>query len=117
MITQGWIGIDLDGTLAVYDGWKGAQHIGEPIPAMVERVKQWLSEGLAVRIFTARVWHDGNPERHLEAKIAEEAIHDWCVKVFGHALPITCTKDYGMIVLYDDRCVQVEANTGRLIGQ
>jgi hypothetical protein len=31
MSTGGWIGVDLDGTLAHYDGWKGIDHIGEPI--------------------------------------------------------------------------------------
>ena len=40
-----WIGVDLDGTLAHYKGWKGRDHIGEPIPAMMQRVKQWLEEG------------------------------------------------------------------------
>lgn len=63
---QGWIGVDLDGTLAHYDGWKGADHIGEPIPAMVERVKQWLSEGpvkfeSSPRAFTHYLWlYSGN---------------------------------------------------------
>ena len=28
---KAWIGVDLDGTLARYDGWKGIEHIGEPI--------------------------------------------------------------------------------------
>ncbi len=32
MIT-GWIDVDLDGTLAQYDGWKGVAHIGEPTDA------------------------------------------------------------------------------------
>ena len=38
----GWIGVDLDGTLAIYTGWKGCDHVGEPIPPMVERVKAGL---------------------------------------------------------------------------
>lgn len=54
-MNEGWIGIDLDGTLAEYDGWKGVEHIGKPIPSMVKRVKEWISEGKDVRIFTARV--------------------------------------------------------------
>lgn len=54
MSNKGWIGVDLDGTLAHYDGWKGPEHIGAPIPAMVERVKAWLAEGKEVRISTAR---------------------------------------------------------------
>lgn len=38
----GWIGVDLDGTLAVYKGWNGPEHIGEPIPIMIDRVKLWI---------------------------------------------------------------------------
>ena len=38
-VGSGWIGVDLDGTLAEYHGWKGSEHIGPPIPLMVERVK------------------------------------------------------------------------------
>jgi len=34
-----WIGVDLDGTLAKYGEWRGVEHIGEPIPPMVDRVK------------------------------------------------------------------------------
>jgi hypothetical protein len=35
------IGVDLDGTLAKYGEWRGVEHIGEPIPPMVDRVKGW----------------------------------------------------------------------------
>jgi hypothetical protein len=34
---NGWIGVDLDGTLAFYDEWIGPEHIGAPIPGMVDR--------------------------------------------------------------------------------
>jgi hypothetical protein len=53
---DGWVGVDLDGTLATYNTWEGPEHIGEPIPEMVERVKAWRRDGRAVRIFTARVF-------------------------------------------------------------
>lgn len=43
MSTSGWIGVDLDGTLAEYHGW-GNGEIGDPVPAMLERVKKWLAE-------------------------------------------------------------------------
>lgn len=36
---SGWIGVDLDGTLAFYDSWRGIDHIGAPIPLMLQRVK------------------------------------------------------------------------------
>ena len=38
---KGWIGVDLDGTLAEYHGWQGIEHIGEPIPKMMARVRRW----------------------------------------------------------------------------
>jgi hypothetical protein len=40
------------------------------------------------------------------------AIGDWCEEHIGVRLPITCTKDYGMVELWDDRAVQVIPNTG-----
>lgn len=64
MSNRGWIGVDLDGTLAHYDGWKGETHIGKPIPLMLARVKRWLAEGKEVRIVrrNARlVERDGKP--------------------------------------------------------
>lgn len=111
---SGWIGVDLDGTLAHYGGWKGVDHIGDPVPAMAERVRAWLEEGREVRIFTARIYAPHDDEKRL-AEVAEAAAHiaSWCERHFGRALPITCTKDFGMIELWDDRAVQIELNTGR----
>ena len=105
--------MDLDGTLAHYDGWKSVDHIGEPIPLMVDRVKRWLREGKRVKIFTARV--DGHGEIVGGKKIdAYTPIEGWCLKHIGHALEITNIKDRGMIELWDDRCVHVVTNTGRV---
>lgn len=110
---SGWIGVDLDGTLARYDGWRGIDHIGEPIPLMVERVKRWLAEGREVRIFTARV---AVPEP--ERRLARGFIVDWCRRHVGEVLPITNIKDLSMIELWDDRAVSVGLNTGmRLDGR
>lgn len=115
---NGWIGVDFDGTLAHYDGWQGATHCGAPVPAMVERVKHWLAEGREVRIFTARVWADPSSQaRTAEAHAAGVAIEAWCKQHIGRALSVTCQKDYGMIELWDDRAVQVRANTGEPVGQ
>lgn len=114
---QGWIGVDLDGTLAVYDGWRGEDHIGEPIPAMLERVKAWLAAGIEVRIVTARAFdprmiENGFHVSTMSRREALEAIKAWCVKHIGRELPIQCHKDFGMIELWDDRAVQVVKNTG-----
>lgn len=106
MAASGWIGVDLDGTIAHYDGWKGVEHIGKPIPKMVERVKQWLKDGISVKIFTARVCHDPDGEilRHIEA---------WCQEHLGQILPVTNQKDFAMVELWDDRAIQIIPNTGR----
>lgn len=104
----GWIGVDLDGTLAFYDKWRGVKHIGKPIEPMVRKVKQLLAEGIEVRIFTARVSGD-------EVGEATRAILDWCEEHIGQRLRVTCEKDFGCITVYDDRCVQVEPNTGRIM--
>lgn len=102
-----WIGVDLDGTLAVYDGFKGETHIGAPILPMVIRVRLWLAAGLDVRLFTARA-HEASEE-------CLQAMRDWCREHLGQEIPITATKDHGMVAFYDDRAVQVARNTGAII--
>lgn len=118
MKVHGWIGVDLDGTLAMYDKWRGIEHIGDPIPAMVTRVKRWLDDGNEVRIFTARVTDaDERDERVIsDSPQTRHHIEQWCLKHIGIILPITNVKDFGMAELWDDRAVQVEANTGRMLG-
>lgn len=114
-MTTGWIGVDLDGTLAEYDSWRGETHIGKPIPLMVERVKQWLAAGQKVKIVTARV-STGEGDRS-SSTIAEirGAIERWCLTHIGSKLEITCCKDFSMIQLWDDRCIQVIPNTGQTL--
>lgn len=109
-----WIGVDLDGTLAYYDGWVSLTHIGEPIGQMVDRIKAWLATGQEVRIFTARL---GERQTETERVLVSLAINRWCERHIGHRLPITATKDLKMYELWDDRCVCVERNTGRILGR
>lgn len=104
---SGWIGVDLDGTLAKYDGWKGIDHVGAPVEPMMRRVRAWLDEGREVRIFTARVCV---PEPERTAVI--EAIQTWCLHHDLPPLAVTNIKDFGMVELWDDRAVQVIPNTG-----
>lgn len=114
-MSRGWIGVDLDGTLAEYDGWQGVTHIGEPVPAMLQRVAAWLDQGITVKIVTARVSDDGSVKALRERQLAKGAIQAWCVKHLGQPLEVVCEKDYGMFELWDDRAVTVEQNTGRVI--
>lgn len=106
MSQRGWIGVDLDGTLAEYHGWKGIEHIGEPVPEMLERVKYWIESGHRVKILTARAGESAAIP-HIEA---------WLTKHGLSGIEITNVKDFGMYEIWDDRAVQVEENTGKVIG-
>lgn len=114
---EGWIGVDLDGTLAEYHGWTGG--IGRPISPMVERVKRWFAQGIEVRIMTARVSPRGGyseeSKRFADFNFVveqRELIEKWCHEHLGKVIPITHEKDFTMIEFWDDRAVQVIPNTG-----
>ena len=109
-----WIGVDLDGTLARYDGWVSELHIGEIVQPMKERVLAWLEEGIEVRIFTARVAGD---RQGISPKATRIIIQQWLVNNGLPRLMVTNIKDFHMIELYDDRAVQVVFNTGELYGE
>jgi hypothetical protein len=122
-MSNGWIAVDLDGTLAEYHGWVNTFNIGEPVEPMMERVRLWIAEGKEVRIFTARIDGGGaaskmgvDPEvvkKYENVEMITKMIQDWTEKHLGVRLPVTNKKDYGMIELWDDRCVQVIPNTGQ----
>lgn len=99
---RGWIGVDLDGTLAECNTTRDVDCIGSPIPLMLERVHYWITTGRTVKIFTARAGD----------LFEEKKIHQWCLE---HGLPeleITNKKDHKMIALWDDRAVGVIKNKG-----
>lgn len=100
-----WIGVDLDGTLAYYDGAMG-HNIGHPLKPMLARVKDWLASGVEVRIFTARA---GDPSQlpHIRAWLQQQGLPE---------LAITDRKDFGMVALYDDKAIRIQRNTGRICG-
>lgn len=118
--SKGWIGVDLDGTLAMFEGGRVDAPLGAPIELMVSRVRAWLAEGRDVRIFTARAARTDESTYHgyydntgdtFHAK-QEQMITEWCIEHLGCALPITATKDFMMAELWDDRAVAVMTNTG-----
>lgn len=100
-----WIGVDLDGTLAFYDTWKGIEHIGKPIPKMIAFVKDLINKGNTVKIFTARAID----------KKSIPYIQDWLVKNDLPKLEVTNIKDLDMIRLYDDKSIQVKCNKGEFV--
>lgn len=109
--TEEYIAFDLDGTIAKYDGWKGIEHIGEPIEKTVNMIKQFLQQGVRVKILTARMATDNPTER----EYVRNLIARWSEQHIGQALEATCVKDRFMVRLYDDRARQVIENTGEVI--
>jgi hypothetical protein len=109
MAPMAWIGFDIDGTIA-YDKGGAWGKPGPPIPEMVALVRAYRAQGHDVRLFTARI--SCTPD------LLEEVVRDleaWSLEHLGEVLPITCQKDLSMWLLYDDRVVQVEKNTGRIL--
>ena len=69
---------------------------------MMEIVRQLIREKHTVKIFTARAC---DPEQF-------KYVEKWLDKHDLSGIMVTSKKDYGMHLLYDDRAVQVEYNTG-----
>lgn len=107
------IAVDLDGTLAHYDGWKGEDHIGEPVPEMVAHVKKALAEGATIIIFTARVCECFGLYRVNKARVL---IQEWCEKHLGQKFLVTAEKSPTISEFWDDRARQVIPNTGEFVG-
>ena len=101
---MGWIGCDLDSTLAVYPPDNG-QEIGTPIPRMKKRVLDWIAAGQEVRILTARA-SDPRLIPPIKKWLKDNGFPD---------LIVTNVKDFGMLEMYDDRAVRVEINTGKIV--
>ncbi len=97
-----WVGVDLDGTLAKWEAGSFDGSIGEPVPAMLNRVRAWLAVGLTVKIFTARA---ADPT-------LIPGVRQWLSQHGLGDLEITNAKDMDMVEMWDDRAVSVVRNTG-----
>lgn len=96
-----WIGVDLDGTLAQYQGGMG-KAIGEPLPEMMALVKSLISQGIEVRIFTARATDPSQTP----------TIRGWLARNGLPSLAITNIKDFDCHLMIDDRAARAEWNKG-----
>ncbi|HFZ7905415.1 TPA: hypothetical protein ACIO77_004354, partial [Salmonella enterica subsp. enterica serovar Wangata] len=99
---MGWIGVDLDGTLAKYKSGQGSK-IGDPVPQMVSKLKDWHKEKQEVRIFTARA----------ETLHGKNEVINWLKKNNLPSFTVTNIKDSKMIELWDDKAIRVEKNQGK----
>jgi len=113
---KGWIGVDLDRTLATYEKWKGSEHIGEPVPNIMLAIRLAHYAGYEIRIFTARV-SSSHPH---DADEARRYIQQWCnlhgiVLTLGYVPRVTAEKDASCVEIWDDLAVGIERNTGRFL--
>lgn len=100
------IAVDLDGTLAHYDGWKGVGHIGAIIPSVANAILLAKKEGADIWIFTARV---------SDPKDAEEAGNAIVAYLTENGIPfdgLTAIKHKFFSEFWDDRAIQVIKNEG-----
>jgi hypothetical protein len=110
---SGWVGFDLDGTLAQDDagGVFNPYFVGEPIPQTVYLMRTFQEAGIKTKIFTARM-HVNDPEAK-QKRI--KVIQDWCEKQGLGRPEVTNVKDTAMRLLFDDRAFHVVRNTGEVI--
>lgn len=107
------IACDFDMTLAEYDHWRGINHLGAPVPEMLEKVQDALERGDEVWIFTARVAPKSNSfEDCVAATKSILLLAEWCQKYIGELLPITHEKNPRFTEIWDDRVRQVVPNQG-----
>ena len=113
-LPPGWVGTDLDGTLAEYTEYKGWQHIGKPIPGVLNFIKKLRAAGIPVKIFTARCSAESRAVDGLTFEQVEKVIQDWTEEHLGERLPVTAEKGCSMICFLDDSAVQIDKNKGTL---
>lgn len=107
------VAIDLDGTLAQYDGWKGVDVIGAPRPGALEFVTRLVAHGFDVVVYTARV-QDRKGENGHEPEDVVYLVHQW-LGINGFPVEVRVHGSIGkpMAVAYvDDRSVKVPTNPG-----
>lgn len=106
--------VDFDGTLAVYDGYKGVGVYGPPVPRMMARVQKWLADGHEVVIFTSRLSRKF-PRKKQNGE--REAIEKWLLDNGLPLLEITANKHPRFTEIWDDRAIWVSRNSGKTLGE
>lgn len=71
------VAVDLDATLARYDGWCGREHIGEPLPGALEAMRALIGAGHKVIVFTCRC------SNSVQADFAEDISGEQSAEIVG----------------------------------
>ena len=104
--------VDLDGTLAQYDGWKGENNIGEPIPGAAGAMLYFrYKKGFTVCVFTTR----GNKEVVVSWLNKHNIVYDYIndAPVAEHQNPGKPPAKY----FIDDRAIRFEGSWTRVLRQ
>jgi hypothetical protein len=88
------VSIDFDGVLSKYDGWKGAEILGDPFPGAKEFVLRLTETGYTPVVFTAR-------------KAAR--VKRWLVEFGFPDIEVTDRK-YPSVAYIDDRCIRFDGD-------
>lgn len=109
---ESYAAFDLDATLAEYlKEHSGNTPIGQVVAPMYQKILWYLLQGIKCKLFTARAGFLSEVPK-IEAWLQEND-----KQYPGLAeLEITNVKSHKMLVLYDDRAVQIMPNTGMMIG-
>ena len=105
------IAVDLDGVLAQYNGWKGVEHIGPPIPGAGPFMERLMKLG-KVMVYTTRTNTLNLKEGHNAGELVER-VTNWLVT---HNIPHDGIHHEGgkplCAVIIDDRavCCRPQAN-------
>jgi hypothetical protein len=111
-----WIGVDFDGTIAYnVKNRTDPYQVGEPIPAMINRIRDWIMKGFTVKLLTARMNLKSSTGKERDVEKMRTILQQWCIEHIGTSLECTNMKDGWMEVLWDDRAVQVIPDSGHPI--
>ena len=103
------IALDFDKTLAYHESEFGTGKPGHPIEPMVKLLRQWLSKGYKVTIFTARVSAEFDEEhRKRQIGMIEKFLYENDLPL----LDITANKSTTFSHIFDDRAYNVKPNEG-----
>lgn len=95
--------VDLDGVLAKYEGWRGINHIGPPLPGAVEFTHE-LGKVARVVVFSSRCCEDN--KGGLRWQVLKNLVTDWLTRHGFHFDDVWAAQGKPAASAYiDDRAV------------
>ena len=98
------LAVDLDGTILEYDGWRGHNHFGKPLPGAREALQKLKEQGFVIIIWTTRQNRDKIAEYLKEHGIPFDYINE-----NPHGPPDCSNKIYADYYI-DDRAIEFRGN-------